>query len=235
MSILHQIESYWDKRSADFNELRMQEMKSPNGQAWGRLILSQLPTSKTLRILDVGTGTGFFSFLLAHQGHEVLGIDMSQQMIDHAKANANTFKSAAQFQKMDATTLAFPSQSFDMLISRNVTWTLPDTEAAYAEWLRVLKPQGLLLNFDSDYGQTTFTNTKGHVHQHMCTETLDECTMIKNSLPISQEQRPHWDQQILTSLGVSKLTIEPNIRHLVQLDDTLQYEEIPIFMIKAIK
>ncbi|WP_295791128.1 class I SAM-dependent methyltransferase [uncultured Veillonella sp.] len=235
MTILNQIESYWDKRSSDFNELRKQEMHSPNGQAWTQLILQQLPPHTPLRILDVGTGTGFFSFLLAHQGHQVLGIDMSQQMIDHAKLNGTQFNSNAQFQKMDATKLDFSTSEFDMLISRNVTWTLPDTEAAYAEWLRVLKPGGLLLNFDSDYGQTTFTNTKGHVHENMERDTLDECTNIKNKLPISQEVRPDWDKSILTALGISQLFIEPNIRPLVQVDDNLKYEDVPIFMIKAIK
>lgn len=136
---------------------------------------------------------------------------------------------------MDATKLNFPNEEFDLLISRNVTWTLPDTEAAYAEWLRVLKPQGLLLNFDSDYGQTTFTNTKGHVHENMDTTVLDECTAIKNALPISAETRPQWDERVLKTLGISSLIIEPNIRPLVQLDDKLQYEDVPIFMIKAIK
>lgn len=82
MDLLHQIESYWDKRSADFNTLRLQEMNSPNGKAWYQLIMSQLPNKAKLRVLDVGTGTGFFSFLLAHHGHDVLGIDMSQQMVE---------------------------------------------------------------------------------------------------------------------------------------------------------
>lgn len=235
MSLSQQVEAYWDKRSADFNTLRMQEMQSPNGHAWSKLIVSQLPQGKNLRILDVGTGTGFFSFLLAHEGHHAIGIDMSMQMVKHARENSRAFNSTARFEKMDATRLDFPDNSFDMLISRNVTWTLPDTEAAYSEWLRVLAPGGLLLNFDSDYGRTTFTNTKGHVHEHMASATLDECTQIKNQLPVSREIRPQWDASILQSLKVSRLDIEPNIRPIVQLDENLQYEDIPIFMIKAVK
>lgn len=235
MSLLQQIEAYWDKRSADFNTLRMQEMQSPNGHAWSKLIMSQIPQGKILKVLDVGTGTGFFSFLLAHDGHQTIGIDMSMQMVNHARENSRAFSSTAQFEKMDATQLDFSDSSFDLLISRNVTWTLPDTEAAYSEWLRVLTPGGMLLNFDSDYGRTTFTNTKGHVHEHMAATTLDECTQLKNQLPISREIRPQWDASILQALNVSDLTIEANIRPLVQLDNNLQYEDIPIFMIKAIK
>ena len=42
------------------------------------------------------------------------------------------------FLVMDAEKLEFEDASFDMVISRNLTWTLPHAEEAYQEWKRVL-------------------------------------------------------------------------------------------------
>ena len=63
MDITKRIESYWDKRSDAFNELRLQELKSPNAKAWHALLAQHIPLERPIRILDVGTGTGFFYFL----------------------------------------------------------------------------------------------------------------------------------------------------------------------------
>ena len=38
-----------------------------------------------------------------------------------------------------------------MIVTRNLTWNLPHPEKAYGEWCRVLKPGGLLLNFDANW------------------------------------------------------------------------------------
>ena len=42
----------------------------------------------------------------------------------------------------------FSDGTFDVLVTRNLTWTLPDAgKKAYREWSRVLKEDGVLLNF----------------------------------------------------------------------------------------
>lgn len=235
MNIKERIESYWDKRSDAFNELRLQELKSPNAKAWHALLAQHIPLERPIRILDVGTGTGFFTFLLCHHGHTVTGIDMSQQMVNHARQNAATFHSTATFEKMDATKLSYENDTFDAVLSRNLTWTLPDPKAAYTEWLRVLKPKGVILNFDSDYGKTTFARNEGHVHANVDSQILDECTAIKNSLTISQETRPAWDLKTCKQLGAHEVSLVPDVHPYVQQDMSLQYEEIPIFMMRVVK
>lgn len=40
---------------------------------------------------------------------------------------------------MDASHLAFADETFDAVVSRNLTWNLEDPEQAYKEWMRVLK------------------------------------------------------------------------------------------------
>ena len=44
-----------------------------------------------------------------------------------------------QWLQMDAQNLDFPDQTFDAVVSRNLTWNLENPTRAYQEWLRVLK------------------------------------------------------------------------------------------------
>lgn len=67
-----------------------------------------LPEKKNLRILDVGCGTGFFTILLAKEGHQVTGIDLTPDMITHAKKLAEEEKADCQFAVMDAENPDFP-------------------------------------------------------------------------------------------------------------------------------
>ena len=50
---------------------------------------------------------------------------------------------------MDAQKLDFEDNTFDVVISRNLTWNLEHPDVAYREWVRVLKVGGRLLNFDA--------------------------------------------------------------------------------------
>ena len=53
--------------------------------------------------------------------------------------------------KMDAQNLDFKPESFDIIVSRNLTWNLEKPQQAYSEWLKVLKPNGTLLIFDANW------------------------------------------------------------------------------------
>jgi 2-polyprenyl-3-methyl-5-hydroxy-6-metoxy-1,4-benzoquinol methylase len=72
---------YWEKRAADFQEQRLRELGSPLRGRWYAEMTKYLPMGRDLRILDLGTGTGFFSFLLSEKGNMVTGIDLTEEMI----------------------------------------------------------------------------------------------------------------------------------------------------------
>lgn len=133
------IKNYWTQRSHSFAELRVRELNSVMADRWLREIAKHIPAGGQLRILDIGTGTGFFAFLLSSLGHRVTGIDLTPSMIQEAKEIGQTLHSPAQFRVMDAEKLLFADESFDMVISRNLTWTLPHPQEAYREWQRVLE------------------------------------------------------------------------------------------------
>ena len=150
------IESYWDGRSEFLSKIRRIELDGVDGAAWKSLFKENLPAGE-LKVLDVGTGAGFFAAILSSLGHKVIGVDMSAKMLSEAKKNLHELKLSAEFKRMNAQALEFDDETFDAVVTRNLTWTLPDVKAAYREWQRVLKIGGVLMNFDSDYGDKTFS------------------------------------------------------------------------------
>lgn len=135
------IAGYWSKRSDSFQAQRRAELHSSMADRWLLEIQKYLPKRK-LKILDVGCGSGFFTILLGKQGHEVLGTDLTPDMITKSRELAKEEETDCRFEIMDAENLDFPDETFDVVISRNLTWTLPDAGHAYEEWCRVLKKGG---------------------------------------------------------------------------------------------
>ena len=231
-----QIEAYWDERSRDFSKLRQKELSGPCAAAWQAYLQEKLLAAAPLKILDIGTGAGFFAILLAQLGHKVTGIDMSADMLHQAKQNVLAAGCSAEFRKMNAQELDFADETFDVVISRNLTWTLPDVMQAYREWQRVLKKGGKLLNFDSDYGLVTFSRKEDQadVHANIRQELVTECNDIKDELRISTHRRPKWDAQFLHDLGM-QVTVEEEIAPKVRTDKNMQFDTLPLFAIIASK
>ena len=231
-----EIESYWDARSRAFSKVRLRELAGPSRKAWQNLLAQRLPQGRSLRILDIGTGAGFFAILLAGMGHQVVGIDMSGDMLHEAKQNAMASGVSVKFQKMDAQVLSFADDSFDVVISRNLTWTLPDVMAAYREWQRVLKPGGLMMNFDSDYGRETFSRkeAQANVHANIGQDLVDTCNAIKDAVRISTHRRPAWDAAYLQGLEMT-VEVVPDIAGIVHNDPAMEYDSVPLFALYARK
>ena len=53
MNLVDRIENYWSKRSDDFFDLRIEELKSDKRQLWQDEIIANLPDKQHLKILDV--------------------------------------------------------------------------------------------------------------------------------------------------------------------------------------
>ncbi len=114
--------------------------------AWKRFFSNEFGEEK-LKILDVGTGTGFLSLSLAELGHEVVGIDLAEGMISAARKIAKERGLDLDLVTGDAESLDFVDESFDAVVSRWVLWTLPHPEKAISEWMRVLRPGGRAYEF----------------------------------------------------------------------------------------
>ncbi|HSH36076.1 class I SAM-dependent methyltransferase [Schnuerera sp.] len=114
------------------------------------------PTSG-MKILDVGCGTGNFSIKLAEMGCKVVGIDISEQMLNKARKKSKDKGLDIEFHSMDIYNINFPNESFDGVFSMAAFEFIKEPQKAYDEMYRVLKKNGNLLigtiNRDSKWGE----------------------------------------------------------------------------------
>lgn len=239
MEIKNRIINYWSRRSGDFARLRRDELNSYMADLWLEEIRKYLP-DKPCRILDIGTGSGFFAILLGKAGHYVEGIDLTASMIEEAKILAAKSGVNSVFKVMDAENLLYPDESFDIVLSRNLTWTLPHPRKAYGEWHRVLKKGGMLLNFDADYGkehlvQDLISLPQNHAHHNINSDLLAECDSIKANLDISQLRRPQWDSSVLQQIGFAHVDTDETVGKRIYSQHDEFYNPTPLFLIRAVK
>jgi SAM-dependent methyltransferase len=106
------------------------------------------------RLLDVGCGLGDMAMALAPEvapGGEVIGVDVSESMLEVARRRAADAGAAVTFRTADALSLDEPAASFDAVRSERVLQWVPDVAQAIREMVRVLRPGGRLSLTDSDW------------------------------------------------------------------------------------
>lgn len=105
------------------------------------------------QILDVGCGTGTLCLAIKQQlgaNSQVIGVDASPEMIEHAQRKAKHAGLNLDFQVQAVEQLSFPDSTFDRVFSTLMIHHLPDQLKlqAFLEIKRVLKPQGRLMILD---------------------------------------------------------------------------------------
>jgi SAM-dependent methyltransferase len=97
-----------------------------------------------VNVLDVACGTGVVALTAARTGASVHGIDLTPELIAHARENAGLMRLEAQFQEGDAESLPFADATFDVVVSQFGHMFAPRPEVAIGQMLRVLKPGGTI-------------------------------------------------------------------------------------------
>jgi SAM-dependent methyltransferase len=120
-------------------------------RAWER---EQLALDDGQRLLDVGCGLGEAALALAEDlgdDGEVVGVDVSAEMIRVARAKARTARCRVRFAVGDACALVEPDDAFDVVRSERMLQWLADPVAAVAEMARVMRPGGRISLIDTDW------------------------------------------------------------------------------------
>jgi len=113
---------------------------------WRKKAINELSRDKPAKILDVATGTGDFAFeaIGILKPEKVIGVDISQGMLDIAEEKIRKRGLEQQFEVRmgDSERLLFEENSFDAVISAFGVRNFEDLEKGLAEMLRVLRPGG---------------------------------------------------------------------------------------------
>ena len=212
-AIKTRVTKYWNQRAEGFASQRLREWESEKHGLWMEEFEKYIPMDTPLEILDVGTGTGFFAMLLSSRGHKVTGIDLSGNMIDEARKTAAYLGLPASFAVMDAENPDFAPARFDVIVTRNLTWALPNLQSTYSNWHSLLKPGGILLNFDADYCRedTGKPLPENHAHKQIGADLMQEYEHLKDALRPSQQPRPAWDVELLTAAGFREIQVDTTV------------------------
>ena len=117
-------------------------------RGWKRRLVGLAQPAAGRRALDLATGTGDIAFALASSGAAVTGLDITERMIELARAKAASRTGRCAFLVGDMQALPFPDQSFDIVTTGYGLRNVPDLPGALDEICRVLKPGGVALSLD---------------------------------------------------------------------------------------
>jgi ubiquinone/menaquinone biosynthesis C-methylase UbiE len=167
-SLRDEIRDYWSARAETFDLSVGHEIFSERERrAWHGLILKHLGSGNGRRALDLACGTGVVSHLMHDLNYAVTGLDWSEAMLSKARAKAALRRSGIRFVLGDAERTLEGKESYDVLITRHLVWTLVDPRAAFAEWFSLLRPGGRLLIVDGDFVSETWATRLRNVLQRI--------------------------------------------------------------------
>lgn len=254
-NLINEIDEYWSDRALGYSKVNQEELLGMQKTSWlfeiEKQIVQACPEKdkSEIHILDIGTGPGFFAIILAETGYQVTAVDYTEAMLEEAKKNAGSLADWITFKQMDGQNLTFPQESFDVVISRNLTWVLEKPEEAYRSWHKVLKKGGLLLNFDANWYAYLYDDelrkgyeqdrrnveVSGCEDHYTCTD-IDAMEQIAYRVPLSSIERPEWDVRALQQFSWQKITTDFTIGDRVWSPvEKVNYASTPMFMITAKK
>lgn len=261
MQLVEEIKDYWNGRATTYSNGVKGELDDERRLWWERefesIAKDVLDTAqgkgRPARVLDIGCGPGFFSVLFAARRCAVDAIDGSEEMLARARSNVSTWVRNANvaFHLADFQSLPFADNTFDLAVARNVTWLMRDPLAAYAEWLRVMRPGGKLVVFDSNWylylvdpalaeaRRADMENTVLENWDEEARASADEekrCEEIALRLPMTSTVRPAWDLKALANLGASQVSADEDAwKRLWTKSEQSYYRSTPMFRIVAVK
>lgn len=139
-------QAYFKSHAKNWDEIRSLYVREEKVEAAMRKLLGNRQVDL---LIDLGTGTGRILELFANHYKSGLGIDISHEMLRHARARLNRLNiTTAELRHGDITNLSQESETADIIIMHQILHFFSDPSQALGEAARLLKPGGQLLIVD---------------------------------------------------------------------------------------
>lgn len=213
---------------------------------WKKYIDDIVAPEPGIKILEPCCGPGFLSIALSDKGRDITGLDECSAMLRGATENAVQNKASAEFVRGDCHRMPYPDESFDLVVARDSLWTLYNPAEAYREWVRVLRPGGRLLIFDSSWGLEFYDpevmerKKKHRIKYNMPVEdyyygdySLGRELGVRSML--ANVRRPDWDFSVLSKVRMDIDVDLDSWKYLWNEEKIKFYGYLPMFIINAKK
>lgn len=219
-SVFTTVETAWSADSGGYNEGVRRQLQNRRDVRHWQCELRKVLGREPLRVLDVGCGPGFFTIMLARLGHLVTSMDGAEGMVACARRNLAAERRFARIYLGDAVRLAEEQDdSLDVIISRDVVWTIYDPERAFRRWNELLRKGGRVIIYDGDY-RRDHTSMRYHLLKAVsdCIKWVTEGARGDTTqhgtagngfddLPMIRHARPKRDKELLRRAGFRRVEI----------------------------
>lgn len=203
---IDEIRSVWTYGAADYDHDAGHGLITPAVEDVWLGLLAEVLGDEPRDVLDVGAGTGFLSVLVAKLGHRVTATDITPAMLQRAEQRARDDGVSITFVEADAMDLPFASDSFDVVVSRHVLWTMTEPDRAFREWIRVVRPGGEVTWFD------------GIRHRRTPARRMRELAaggVRRVRRPVDHAHSHHYDDELASQLPFRGLQSTAPVRELL--------------------
>jgi len=140
----------YDSQAADYDQTRFTDDMGRHLDCMHKKILRGLIDSSSKRLLEAGVGTGRFATWLAKNGFEVVGIDLSKEMLKKAKEKKALLNVDVGLVRADVHNLPFRDGFFDGCLCINVMDHFPDIDGFLRQVKHVVRSDGyFVFNFSN--------------------------------------------------------------------------------------
>jgi ubiquinone/menaquinone biosynthesis C-methylase UbiE len=215
--VLEAIRAAWEAGAATYDQQAGHGLSDGERRTWRRVLgqaLQPLASTTAVRVLDIGTGTGEMALLLAAMGLRVSALDLSPAMLEVARRKAVQQGAQVSWVEAAADALPFADQSFDVVFSRHLFWTLPDPLGAVREWARVVRPGGLVLIADGWWNEPSqpaqLRRAIGRVLRALFEGEAEEqhrYATVQTQLPVVNGVSPYSIRYYLDSANLTRIRV----------------------------
>ena len=195
---------------------------------WHRyLIASQYAAGK--RVLDVASGEGYGSHLIARTAASVTGVDLSIDAVNHATSKYR--RDSLRYLSASCTDIPLPDASFDLIVSFETIEHVTEHEEFLREVNRLLAPGGMFVISSPnrpEYSEKTGYNNEFHVKE---LDRIELKTLLDTHWPAQQ----WFAQRAAFHSIVWPLNTTPTSAAALALDGTSAYPAEVYFLVFCAK